>query len=208
MDWSADGWRSAFRIELRVQAIGFASRGWPVLPGTYPAKSRWIGRSGAKTGQADGPVPVHRDWQNRLGTNPDEVASWWSGRPYNLLVATGPAVEALEVDPALGLRAAAELRCLGFPAPIVSTPEGRWYFMTAGGQRLCDELAATGRVSLHSTGSWVPMPPSTFHHGLAHWRVKPEVCGWQLPTPGFVQDALCAGLRDTENVATLAAAGR
>jgi hypothetical protein len=23
-----------------------------------------------------------------------------------------------------------------------------------------------------------------------HWRVRPEVCGWQMPSPSLVQDAL------------------
>lgn len=205
MDWSADGWRSAFRIELRVQAIGFAARGWPVLPGTYPTNSRWVGHSGADT---DGPVPVRRDWQDQLGTNPDEVASWWSGQPYSLLVATGSAVEAIEVGADLGRRAASALRSLGFPVPIVATPDGRWYFLTEGGQRLCSELVDSPQISLHSTGSWVPMPPSTYPQGLVHWRVKPEVCGWRLPTPALVQDALCTGLYDLEDVASLVAASR
>ena len=56
-DWS-DSWREAFRIELRAEAIGLASRGWPVLPGTYPVGTEWAGRNGI---EADGPVPVHAD---------------------------------------------------------------------------------------------------------------------------------------------------
>lgn len=209
MDWSANGWRSAFRIELRVQAIGFASRGWPVLPGTYPEGARWTGRSG--NGAADqtdaGPAPVHSDWQQRLATNVDQVASLWSDEPFSLLVATGTAVEALEVDADWGNRAARALRAVGAPAPIIATPDGRWYFLTAPGQRLCSELAESGQVTLHSTGSWVPMPPTTFQHGVVHWRVKPEVCGWVLPAPELVQDALCVGMDDLEDVVGLVAAG-
>jgi hypothetical protein len=208
MDLSADGWRSAFRIELRVQAIGFAARGWPVVPGTYPKQSRWVGHSGA---DVNGPVPIRSDWQDwkdPMSAHPDEVASWWSGQPYSLLVATGPAVEALEVDVDLGRRAASALRTLGCPVPIVATPDGRWYFLTAGEQRLCPELADAAEVRLHTTGSWVPMPPTTYPQGLVHWRVKPEVCGWRLPSPGLVQDALCAGLYDMHNVADLVAASR
>ncbi|GAB3296572.1 bifunctional DNA primase/polymerase [Parasphingorhabdus pacifica] len=213
MDWSADGWRSAFRIELRVQAIGLASRGWPVLPGTYPEGSRWTGRSGndAAHGQAvTGLEPVHLDWQQRLeqDRDTDQVASLWTERPYNLLVATGTAVEALEIDADWGKRAAGALRSVGAPTPIVATPDGRWYFLTAPGGRLCAELADSGRVRLHSTGSWIPLPPTTYQHGVVHWRAKPETCGWRLPVPEMVQDALCSGMDDFENVAGLVSAGR
>ncbi len=202
MDLSAGGWRSAFRIELRVQAIGLSSRGWPVLPGTYPTKDRWVGRNGAET---DGPVPVHRDWEQRLGTDPDHVASWWSGRPYSLLLATGPLVEAPVGGSGPGRRAAVELRSQGAPVPIAATPGGRWYLLTRGGQTLDGELAAHPDVSLHSAGSWLPLPPSTFPQGLVHWRVKPQVCDWRLPEPHVVQDALRAALHERAGVADLAA---
>lgn len=205
MDLSVDGWRSAFRIELRVQAIGFASRGWPVLPGTYPTKEGWVGRTVADSA---GPVPVHPDWEQRLGADPDQAASWWTTRPYSLLLATGAFVEAIEVSADLGRRAAAELRALGAPVPIAATPVGRWYFLTAGGQTLDGELAAQQDVSLHTSGSWLPLPPSSFPQGLTHWRVKPEVCDWQLPEPHLVQDALRAGLHERAGVADLAAAVR
>ncbi|MCI2421959.1 bifunctional DNA primase/polymerase [Saccharopolyspora sp. K220] len=221
MQWSADRSRSAFpgipahpagltssRIELRVQAIEFASRGWPVLPGTYPEGDHWIGRRGR---QENGPMPVRRDWQNRLGTNPDEVTSWWEERPYSLLIATGTAVDAIEVDADLGRRAASVLRALGFPVPIVATPKGRWYFLTTSGGELCSELADGTGIRLHGNGSWVPMPPTAYPRGAVHWRVKPEVCAWNLPTSDFVQDALCTGRNivdnSPENVAELLAAG-
>ncbi|WP_010307970.1 bifunctional DNA primase/polymerase [Saccharopolyspora spinosa] len=220
---SADRWPNAFRgipahpagltssrIELRVQAIGFASRGWPVLPGTYPEEDVWIGRRGR---QENGLMPIYRDWQDRLGTNPDEVTSWWSERPYGLLIATGTTVDAIEVDADLGRRAASVLRALGFPVPIVATPDGRWYFLMSSGGELYPELAEQDEIRLRGNGSWVPMPPTAYPGGAVHWRVKPEVCAWQLPGSDFVQDAFCTGLElldnsNPENVAELLAAGR
>ncbi|WP_229679715.1 bifunctional DNA primase/polymerase [Saccharopolyspora thermophila] len=222
MQWSADRWQSAFRgipthpagltssrIELRVQAIGFASRGWPVLPGTYPEDDHWIGRRGR---EYDGLAPIYHDWADRLGTSPDQVTSWWAEQPFSLLIATGTTVDAIEVDADLGRRAASVLRALGFPVPIVATPAGRWYFLMSGGGKLYPELAAEPGILLHSSGSWVPMPPSAFPGGAVHWRVKPEVCAWQLPTPDFVQDALCTareGVEDSQQyVADVLVAGR
>jgi hypothetical protein len=186
MDWS-DTWRRAFRVELRAQAIGFAWRRWPVLPGTYPAGAQWAGRDGM---QDEGPVPVHKDWQDRIGTQPEQVASWWAGRPYSLLLATGVMVDAIEVGSSLGTAAARVLRSIGMPVPIIGTPTGRWMFLTETGPGLAESLVRHGDVTLHGTDSWVPLPPTPYQHGVVHWRVRPEVCGWQIPPSHVVQDAL------------------
>ncbi|SDN33504.1 bifunctional DNA primase/polymerase [Allokutzneria albata] len=206
MDWS-DSWRGAFRIELRAEAIGLAWRGWPVLPGTYPTAAGWAGRDGIQT---DGPVPVHQDWAERVGTQPDQVATWWSGRPYSLLVATGIVLDAIEVDAELGRRAAIELRAAGVVVPIAATPSGSWLFLTGTGAQLRRELAVQGGIVLHGKDSYIPLPPSPFQHGVAHWRVKPQVCGWNLPSSEIVQDALSLALRSdaVDNAARLVTAER
>lgn len=204
MDWSTDGLHGAFRIELRVEAIGFASRGWPVVPGTFPVDARWCGRD---EHDEAGPVPVHPDWHDRLAGYARQVGAWWSGgTPYGLLVATGVVVDAFEVDAALGRRVATALRALDVPVPIVATPDRRWFFLTAPGHRAFPEATGAAEVTFHGAGSWVPLPPTTFPHGLAHWRVKPEVCGWRLPASELVYDALCTGLGDSHDVANLAPA--
>ncbi|GGM45041.1 DNA primase [Longimycelium tulufanense] len=192
MDWS-DSWRGAFRIELRAEAIGLAWRGWPVLPGTYPAGARWAGRNGA---QNEGPVPVYQDWARRVGMEPDQVASCWNGRQYTLLVATGHVVDAVEVGSELGRRAAAALRAAGVPVPIAATPTGQWLFLMEPGLGLGAELSSYEGITLHSKGSWIPLPPSPFQHGVVHWRVKPQVCNWELPHPHIVRDALLAAVHD------------
>lgn len=191
MDWSGN-WRGAFRIELRAEAIGLACHGWPVLPGTYPADDQWIGHeSGTAAAASDGPAPVFDDWADRVAIAPGEVSSWWSGRPYSLLVSTGTVLDAIEVDANLGRRAAAGLRAAGLQVPIAGTPTGRWLFLTASSGVLAPPLAAEPGVRLHSAGSWIPVPPSPFQHGVVHWRVRPELCGWKLPDPDAVQSALC-----------------
>lgn len=187
MDWS-DSWRGAFRIELRAQAIGLAWRGWQVMPGTYPAGNQWVGGSGRRS---DVPTPVFEDWAQRVDTAPaGEIADWWNGEPYSLLVATGKTLDAIEVGDDLGRQTAAVLRSTGFPVPIAATPSGRWLFLVEAGERLHSELAASDDVILHSAGSWIPLPPSAFLSGIVHWRVRPEVCGWDLPSSRIVQDAL------------------
>lgn len=217
MQRSAERWPSSFRgvpahpagltssrIDLRVQAIDFASRGWPVLPGTYPDGSDWLGQVGRRK---HGPAPVPRDWQELPGVTLDDIMHWWDDEPYNVLVATGTVLDAIEVDAQLGFAAAKVLRASGFPVPIVATPTGHWYFLMAAGGALNTALAQIDGIRLHGRGSWIPIPPSTYPGGAVHWRVKPEVCAWQLPTPDFVQDTLLEAL-DPENVAEPLAAGR
>jgi hypothetical protein len=186
VDWS-DNWRRAFRVETRAQAISFAWRRWPVLPGTYPAGAHWAGREGM---QDNGPVPVHKDWQERIGTPPEQVASWWTGRPYSLLLATGVTLDAIEVGSGLGTGAARVLRSIGLPVPIIGTPEGRWLFLTQTDPRVAESLAGHADIVVHGKESWIPMPPTQFQHGVVHWRVRPEVCGWQIPEAQVVRDAL------------------
>ena len=175
-------WRDAFRIELRAEAIGLATRGWPVMPGTSPADG-W-----------SGPVPVHDDWQDRAAADARNVGDWWGGEAHSVLVATGTYVDAVEVDAELGYRAAGVLRETGRPAPILAMPTGKWVFLTETGGELPDELAARPSVVRHGEGSWVPLPPTPFEHGVVHWRVKPEVWEWKLPNAGALHGVLARAL--------------
>ncbi|MEU6643292.1 bifunctional DNA primase/polymerase [Saccharomonospora sp. NPDC046836] len=188
-DWP-ETWRGAFRIELRAEAIGLAWRGWPVLPGTYPG----AGDDGAAGSTWTRPVPAHDDWRQRLGAHPQQVAAWWTGRPYSLLVATGTMVDAIEVDDQLGRRAATLLRATGHPAPIIALPNGRWLFLTTTTDRLPSVLADSDDIRWHGEGSYIPLPPTPFEHGVVHWRVKPEIWGWRLPAANAVHDVLVRAL--------------
>ncbi|WP_020669710.1 bifunctional DNA primase/polymerase [Amycolatopsis nigrescens] len=192
-DWS-DSWRGAFRIELRAEAIGLASRGWPVLPGTYPALD--TAEQGGDNTAWFGPVPAQENWRELLGAHPHQVASWWTGTPWSLLVATGTVLDAVEVDDHLGKQAARLLRLTGQPAPIVAMPNGRWLFLTTVADRVPAVLAEHQSVRWHGADSWVPLPPTPFQHGVVHWRVKPEVWGWQLPEAHVVHDVLARALEN------------
>jgi hypothetical protein len=190
MDWT-DTWRNAFRTELRAEAIGLGWHRWPVVPGTYPDGSKWVGRAGTPQ---DGPVPVHDNWMELAGGAPEQVAALWSGRPFSLLLATGTVLDVIDMSAALGRRTAAELRNISLPAPIAATPAGRWLFPVIAGEPLCADLANHPEVVLHARGSWVPLPPSPFVHGVVHWRVKPDVSGWHVPRSSDVQQAVLDAL--------------
>lgn len=190
MDWNKT-WRNAFRTELRAEAIGLAYHGWPVVPGTYPEGSDWIGLKGAPQ---QGPVPIHENWLELASASPDDVAALWPGQPFSLLLATGLVYDVLDLSAELGRRTAAELRNIGLPAPIAATPTGRWLFPVVTGEPLCADLANHPEVVLHGRGSWVPLPPSPFVHGVVHWRVKPDVSGWHVPRSTDVQQAVLDAL--------------
>lgn len=198
MDW-ADSWRGAFRIELRAEAIGFASRGWPVLAGTYPARSGWAGAHGEP---ATGLAPIEEGWRGQGQRSPERVAALWDGHPYSLLAATGTVFDAIETSDRLGRAVAAELRLSGGPVPIVATPDGRWLFVTEPGHdhRILSGLA---EVAVRGEGDWIPLPPTPYEHGIAHWRVKPEICGWRLPAGGVVQGAVLRAVRDRADLAAV-----
>lgn len=183
-DWP-DAWRGAFRAELRAQAVDLAIKRWPVFPGTYPTGSAWAG-----------PVPATDEWRTDYQVDPDRIAAWWHEQPYSVLVATGTVVDAVEVDDELGRKAACLLRAEDRPAPILALPNGKWVFLTQGGSELPAELAERPGVRLHSAGGWIPLPPSPWEHGIVHWRVKPEMWGWQLPHAGAVHGVLTRALRE------------
>jgi hypothetical protein len=197
MDWT-DAWRDAFRTELRAEAINFAHHGWPVVPGSYPCGAHWVGMpSSRRTGAGEhGSVPVHPDWTQLAGCGPERVAALWSGHPFSVLLATGMGVDALDLPAELGRTTAIGLRVAGLPVPIASTPTGRWLFPVLGGGALHHELAEHPDVTLHAQGGWIPLPPSPCLLGVIHWRVKPAMCGWELPRLTEVTDTVLAALHE------------
>jgi hypothetical protein len=67
-------------------------------------------------------------------------------------------------------------------------------FPVFGGGALHRELAEHPDIVLHAQGDWVPLPPSPWLPGVVHWRVKPEMRGWELPRLDEVTDAVLAAL--------------
>jgi len=186
MSWW-DSYRAVYRAELKASAFELADHGWPVLPGSYWQADRWLGADGA---QAPGLAPIESDGLARATRAPEEVDAWWSERPYSVLLATGSAVDAIEVSALVGRRVCAMLRDSDLVVPVAATPTGRWWFAVRAGEALRPELASRPDVVLHGRGDWVAAPPSEGPQGVVHWRVPPTACGWQLPNPCDLQVAL------------------
>jgi hypothetical protein len=141
-----------------------------------------------------GSVPVYSNWAQLAGCGPERVAELWSDHPFSVLLATGIGVDALDLPAELGRATAIGLRVAGVGVPVAATPSGRWLLPVLGGGVLHHELDDHPDVMLHAEGDWVPLPPSPCLPGVVHWRVKPGMCGWELPRLEEVTDAVRAAL--------------
>src|SRR5919197_2696538 len=96
----------AHRIRLRRAAVRFAEHGWDVIPGACLSggRSRYYCGPGCTTVSCH-PAFAHGEALSRPARSshdPRTVAEWWRARPHGVLLATGTALDVLEVPPYLG----------------------------------------------------------------------------------------------------------
>jgi Bifunctional DNA primase/polymerase, N-terminal len=185
--------RAVYGTELRAGALCVVDHGWPVVPGSWWQDGGWHGAAGPDSGPISGPaIP---QGVSAASSDPAQVARWWSQAPYAVLLATGGALDVIEMPAWMGHRVARALRSIGVVAPLAAMPTGRWWFpVTTGGPALSERAGQAG-VTLHGAGSWVIAPPSECTDGLVHWRVHPSVCGWRLPESQLVHCAAAEAVR-------------
>jgi hypothetical protein len=162
------------RLQLRDAALGYASRGIPVLPLHYPLPHHGdlqpLTGDQPRMGRAVGTRCSCRDpgcgqpakhplgalvphGVNDATTNRARVLAWWTRHPQaNIGLATGYRFDVLDVDGPTGehaIRALAATHGLRSSGPLVRTGGSGWHFY----------LAPTGLGNVHP-------------HGLAHvdWR--------------------------------------
>lgn len=193
MSWW-DNYRAVPGSELRAAALDYAAHGWPVIPGSFWQAGEWTGWADPPTHDAVAPAPVTVGGVSDASRIAAEISAWWSGLPYSVLLATGTAVDAIEVPAAVGRRVRSVLQSMDVNAPIAVTPVGQWWFGMAAGEPLRPELASMAEVLLRSRGSWVVAPPCAYPEGEVQWRSTPEDCGWRLPDPYDVQYAVLEAL--------------
>jgi hypothetical protein len=177
---------------LRDAALGYASRGIPVLPLHYP-----VAHLRSTHAVPDGRVVTPQVWtgcscgdracgqvgKHPLGalvphglkeatTNRARVLAWWTRHPLaNLGLATGHRFDVLDVDGSEGeqaMRAFAAEHDLASSGPLVRTGGGGWHYY----------LAPTGLGNVHprelehvdwrGRGGYVVAPPSRHHAGHAY----------------------------------------
>jgi hypothetical protein len=203
--------------QLRDAALGYASRGIPVLPLHYPLPHH----GDLQPIPGDQPPPAKAGCSCRdpscgqpakhpLGslvphgvkdatTNRARVLAWWTRHPQaNIGLATGHRFDVLDVDGPAGAQAIRELattRGLHSSGPLVHTGGGGWHFY----------LVPTGLGNVHPTGldhvdwrgrgGYVVAPPSRHTSGHPYqW-----VAGRDLGTPpGLVPVVLLDRLRSRQ----------
>lgn len=134
-----------------IQALTYASRGWPVFPCKQDQK-----------------IPATRHGYRDATTDPERITEWFGrGRACNLAIATGmPGPDVLDVDrhgPAgNGFAAFDRLRRVGLVAgtsEYVRTPSGGLHFYFAGSRQRNGHLSGH-HLDFRSAGGYVLAPPS------------------------------------------------
>jgi hypothetical protein len=194
--------RTLERARLARSAAQYATHGWDVVPGAAFTGERF--RCDDPGCPTVGCHPATGFWQNTATHDRRTIAKWWRRAPYAILLPTGRAFDVLEVPAPLGLHAT----WLGLHAPVAVTAAGRWMILVRPGEGLRPELAGHIGVVRHSSGSWIPAPPTREPFGRARWRVPPDRVDWHLPGSREVQELLVAALLATSPAAALHAAVR
>ncbi|MGH3734350.1 MAG: bifunctional DNA primase/polymerase [Micromonosporaceae bacterium] len=187
--------RQLQRALLRRAALQYARHGWPVVPGAYRTGARFAcDRAGCPT---SGCHPAYENWRHVASCDVVNVLGWWARRDHSVLLATGSGCDVIEAP---GWAGEAALEMLGETGcPVAITPTGSWlFFVRPGeglrperpGEGLRPELANRPDVVRHTSGSWVPAPPTRFPEGRVRWRVAPQTVEWRLADPYRVQQAL------------------
>ncbi|HKT02276.1 MAG TPA: bifunctional DNA primase/polymerase [Rugosimonospora sp.] len=179
------------RLRLRRAAVRLADHRWDVLRGACWATDRYRCGPGCATVSCH-PAYTHGEallWPLEATRDAGTAAAWWQEQPHTVLLATGGALDVLEIPAYLGRPTGSDAR-----GPVAATGTGRYLLMVAPGGALREELAALPEVVLHGAGSWVQVPPATAPHDGVRWIVSPEEVDWRLPAPAVVQGELARSL--------------
>jgi hypothetical protein len=197
--------RYRLRPRLAAAAAEFVAAGWPVAPGSWwdPHDGRY--RCAEPDCVTESLHPTLPDFASQLARrcqigvtraatrDPDTVNDRWGSHPYSVLLPTGHVADAIELGPVLARRALAVLAAYEQLGPAAVYPNRRVLLFTTVARALdaplTAELTRAGALH-HSTGSWVPLPPTTLASGEVTWARTPEAARWRLPSPRHVADAL------------------
>jgi hypothetical protein len=202
--------------QLRDAALGYASRGIPVLPLHYPLPHRSDLQPVTDDRQLPSPAVGTRcscrdpgcsqvgkhplgslvpHGVNDATTNRARIAAWWTQHPHaNIGLATGHAFDVLDIDGPTGaktIRAFAGDHHLKSSGPLVRTGRGWHYYLRPTGLGNA-RPAGLAHVDWRGQGGYVVAPPSRHAAGQPYqWIV-----GRDLDTPpGPVPEVLLERLQ-------------
>jgi hypothetical protein len=174
-------------IALRDAALGYASRGIPVLPLHYPLPHHDLQPvtddqpSAVGTGCSCRDPGCGQPGKHPLGAlvphgvkdatcNRARVVAWWTSHPQaNIGLATGHRFDVLDVDGPAGAHAIRELAAthgLASSGPLVRTGGGGWHFYLAPTGLGNVRPAGLEHVDWRGRGGYVVAPPS--RHASGH----------------------------------------
>jgi len=173
----------------RAAVNAYLEAGWPIAPGAWwdPRGEQYrCRRVGCLTTgtihAADGMTP-----------RTDAVA--WSSDPATVLLVTGHGIDVIELP--LGSTPPETIFSrTALPGPVALWTSVRPRLLvlasTTGGAPVPDALPAglPEGVLLHSSGSYIPLPPSRVRTGDVVWMRPPQSLDWQLPELGDVVELL------------------
>lgn len=178
--------------ENLAAALGYAARGWPVLPLWWPT-----GDGRCACGRADctspGKHPHGRLAPHGLddaSVDPAAVAAWWDDCPdLNIGLRTGDKFDALDLDtPEAGRwladyahRHGTDTATCWARGPMASTGKGHhlWYAATRAGNRT--RVAGVTGFDWRGRGGYIVAPPSRHANGESYVWV--DGCGPDVPIP-------------------------
>jgi hypothetical protein len=192
------------KLMLRDAALGYASRGIPVLPLHHPLPHHGDLRALTDDPQLPGPAEAVRCscrdpgcgqvGKHPLGslvphgvkdatTNRARILAWWTRQPQaNIGLATGYRFDVLDVDGPAGAQAIRQLAAahgLASSGPLVRTGGGGWHFYLAPTGLGNVHPAGLMHVDWRGRGGYVVAPPSRHASGqLYQW-----LAGRALDTP-------------------------
>jgi len=129
------------------------------------------------------------------GMTPRRDASAWSEEPATVLLVTGHGIDVVELPLGSTPPEAIFSRAL-IPGPVALWASARPRLLllasTTGGSAVPDRLpdGLPEGALLHSTGSYVPLPPSRVRTGDVVWMRPPQSSEWVLPDLGEALDLL------------------
>jgi hypothetical protein len=172
----------------RAAVNAYLEAGWPIAPGAWwdpRAEQYRCRRIGCLTTGT-----IHA----ADGMTPRRDPSSWSHDPATILLVTGHGIDVVELPLGSTPPEAIFSRTL-IPGPVALWTSVRPRLLvvastTAGGvlDKLPDGLPEG--ALLHSSGSYVPLPPSRVRTGDVVWMRPPHALGWHLPDLAEVLDLL------------------
>lgn len=183
-------------------ALRYATLGWPVCVGAFPAAAaqHWPDRQRAcscdRVGcPAPGAHPVSPAWQNAASTDRERIARWWLAIPEaNVILVTGRVFDVLEVPARLGMTALARMdeAGLGLGPVAIAGDRAHFYVRTRGAPAdenewwSChldsepEKVAEVTGLRWHCRDSYVLAPPSMAGDGTAGRWIR-DPADRQLP---------------------------